>query len=369
MSNKKIVLIDATVDSLTVSWPSVAGADRYVLQFKPALASELEESSSSADGGNGAYTTLSENLRTTQARKRNLTSPGSEFWFRVRPASDGGGDSDEWIGHDEPFHLLTEEEERVRMDAPSATADGNQAAVVRWKTKVSPGGGGGGKGESEGYELQMRENDGGAGWSTVAPRLNGTQVRKKNLTSRSGYQFRVRPAAVPRDEKVAASFSPPSDPVVGRVLSEGMKRLFSGLEDGTLLRGTKSVSVGDALAGSEFVLLYASAHWCGPCRQFTPQLVNWYRSVKSSQPAGSAVEVLFLSADHDEASFKSYYSSMPWLAVPYDSDAREGLMAHIRVSGIPRLCVLDGRTGRIIEDNAVGKPMDVGRWRQLAPGK
>lgn len=78
------------------------------------------------------------------------------------------------------------------------------------------------------------------------------------------------------------------------------------------------------------------------------------------------MEIVFLSADHDESGFNGYYSTMPWMAVPYDDDGREALMGHIRVQGIPRLAVLDGRTGRIIEDNAVGKPFDISRWRRLA---
>jgi nucleoredoxin len=100
------------------------------------------------------------------------------------------------------------------------------------------------------------------------------------------------------------------------------------------------------------------------CRQFTPKLVNWYQS----QGANKVVEVVFLSADHDESGFKQYYNSMPWLAVKYDDDAREQLMSKISVSGIPRLVVLDGRTGRIVEDNAVGKQLDLARWRKLASG-
>jgi Thioredoxin-like len=78
------------------------------------------------------------------------------------------------------------------------------------------------------------------------------------------------------------------------------------------------------------------------------------------------IEVIFLSADHDESGFNGYYSTMPWMAVPYDDDGREALMGHIRVSGIPRLAVLDGKTGKVIEDNAVGKTFDVSRWRNLA---
>jgi hypothetical protein len=57
---------------------------------------------------------------------------------------------------------------------------------------------------------------------------------------------------------------------------------------------------------------------------------------------------------------------MPWLAVDYDDDTREKIMAWIRVTGIPRLAVMNARTGTIIEDNAVGKSLDVNRWRQLA---
>ena len=76
-----------------------------------------------------------------------------------------------------------------------------------------------------------------------------------------------------------------------------------------------------------------------------------------------------INSVYDEQSLQQYYATQPWLAVPFDADARENLMAYIRVSGIPRLCVLDGRTGRILEDNAVGKPMDINRWKSLAGNK
>jgi len=214
------------------------------------------------------------------------------------------------------------------------------------------------------YELQMRENGGGDIWKTVAPALGGTEVRKKNLISDRGYQFRVRPVAPSGDAE--APFSSPSEGVTGMVLSEGIKRLFQNLEDQKLLRGTREVPLADALAGREFVLLYASAHWCGPCRQFTPQLVNYYKDMQVRPGYSMALEVVFLSSDHDERSFQSYFSTMPWLAVPYDSDARSGLIDHIRVTGIPRLCVLDGRTGKVLLDNAVGTNLDIGHWRRLA---
>lgn len=330
-------LIDSTSSSLTVTWPSTKGALRYILQFRKADSDTFEN--------------LSDKLTTTQARKRNLQDDVNRvgFLFRAGAITSDSDKVTEWVSHPEPFFLLSEEEESKRMSAPKVTGAGsNQAVLVTWEASAPQ------------YELQMRENNGGSQWNTIASSLSGTEARKKNLTSKLGYQFRVRPAGGD------SPFSPPSDIVVALGLSDGIKRLFSDLEDGTLLQNPnrKPIQVADALGGKEFVLLYASAHWCGPCRQFTPMLVNWYRSLRTKN-----VEVVFLSADRDENGFRDYYKDMPWLAVPYDDDARESLMGHIRVSGIPRLVVLDGKTGRIIVDNAVGQQLDVNNWRGLAASK
>jgi thiol-disulfide isomerase/thioredoxin len=338
-----LVLIDATSDSLTVSWPETPKASRYVLQYRKATNSDKEE-----------FDTLSDKLTTTQARKRNLSDETKTgFIFRAGAVQDGSDDVISWRTHSEPFHLLSEADEKDRATAPTVSNVGSNAAVVvRWNSTDN----------ATGYELQMRENVGGAQWNVIAPSLAGTEVRKKNLKSKAGFQFRVRPIIT--DSSV---FSPPSDPIVALGLSEGMKKFFSSLENGRLLQSVKEkpVPLADALGGKEFVLLYVSAHWCGPCRQYTPTLAKWYQS----QGANKLAEVVFLSADHDLGGFQKYYKSMPWLAVEYDDDAREQLMSYLRVSGIPRLVVLDGQTGRIIEDNAVGKQLDLNHWRKLASGK
>jgi Thioredoxin-like len=62
--------------------------------------------------------------------------------------------------------------------------------------------------------------------------------------------------------------------------------------------------------------------------------------------------------------FTSYYQTMPWMAIPYDDVFREQLMAAWKVRGIPRLVVYDCRSGTIVEENAVGKPLDLSRWRK-----
>jgi thiol-disulfide isomerase/thioredoxin len=324
-----IIVLDARADSLTVTWPASDGVARYRLEFRKASQDEFQ--------------LLSDKLTTPQAKKKNL-DPDTEYFFRVATIGNDEVMGDTWMIHDAAFRTLSTEHGNMAMPAPTAVGAGsNHALKVSW-SKVS---------DASGYELQMRENAGGADWSTIAPSLSSTEVKKKNLISPFGYQFRVRPSGS------GVPFSPPSDPTVARGLSAGIKRWFSSLSDGTLLRSgvDQPVPLDEALGGKEFVLLYASAHWCPPCRQFTPMLANWYRGVRDH------VEIVFLSADHDENGFSGYFKTHPWMAVDFDDDARESLMAAIKVSGIPRLVVLSGITGKIIEDNAVGKPFDLNRWR------
>ena len=110
----------------------------------------------------------------------------------------------------------------------------------------------------------------------------------------------------------------------------------------------------DALAGKTFAI-YFSAHWCGPCRSFTPKLAAAYNELKSKN---KNFEVIFCSADHNEADFKSYYKDMPFLAISYDDEKRESFMDLFKVSGIPKLVVL-APSGRIISDSAAGQDISM----------
>lgn len=340
-----ITLVDATDDSLTISWVEVKNASRYVLQY-----CRVDN-----DNANTEFETLSDKLTSTQAKKKNLRQRKEKgrFFFRVgavlKESDSPSSQPTSWATHSEAFELLTSDAEQSRPLPPNVTLAGaNEALIVSWKPH---------DGASD-YSVQMRENSGGSEWVTIAANFSNTQVKKKNLSNPAGYQFRVRPNL----DEPQLPFSSPSNPTVAIGLSDSLKRLFRSLDNGTLLKDPSSrISLVDALGGKEFVLLYASASWCGPCRQFTPMLSNWYNSLG----ANKTVEVVFLSADHDGNSFKTYYSHMPWLAVAHDEDSREELMSHIRVKGIPHLAVLDARTGRIIEDNAVGKSLDINRWRAL----
>ncbi len=70
------------------------------------------------------------------------------------------------------------------------------------------------------------------------------------------------------------------------------------------------------LQGVRLFALYNSASWCGPCRKFTPKLVEAYKALKAKYPQ---FELIFLSSDRDEASMASYMrgDQMPFPAVRF----------------------------------------------------
>lgn len=103
---------------------------------------------------------------------------------------------------------------------------------------------------------------------------------------------------------------------------------------------------------AKYVGLYFSAHWCPPCRQFTPELVTFYQHLKDTKPG--QLEIIFISWDGDEDSYKEYYNSMPWLSLPFDSDLKEKLGEKYQVQGIPSLVLLDGATGEVVRKQARG---------------
>jgi len=117
---------------------------------------------------------------------------------------------------------------------------------------------------------------------------------------------------------------------------------------GAKLQGKSGeVSTSEALAGKTAVGIYFSAHWCPPCRGFTPKLAEWY----GKDLKGKGLEVVFVSSDRDEASFNGYYEEHPWLALPYsDRDKKGELSKKFKVEGIPTLVIVDGEGNTITTD-------------------
>jgi nucleoredoxin len=104
------------------------------------------------------------------------------------------------------------------------------------------------------------------------------------------------------------------------------------------LKSTETV-----LSGKSAVGIYFSAHWCPPCRGFTPELAKMYSESFSSK----GMEIVFASSDRDDASFNNYYGEMPWVALPFDkTELKAALSEKYKVQGIPSFVILgpDGNT-------------------------
>ena len=92
--------------------------------------------------------------------------------------------------------------------------------------------------------------------------------------------------------------------------------------------------------------LYFSAHWCPPCRAFTPQLVAAYAATDRS-----TFEIVFVSSDKDPRSYMEYYASMPWLAVPFGATAtKSALSTTYAVRGIPALLLFDAAGNLMVRE-------------------
>jgi len=96
--------------------------------------------------------------------------------------------------------------------------------------------------------------------------------------------------------------------------------------------------------------LYFGANWYSKCENFTPVLASEYHQLKHK---GSKFEVVFISSDEDQTSFERFYSTMPWLAIPYgDLQSKRSLTQRFQIEGIPSLIILNP-DGKLIRTDGV----------------
>jgi len=113
--------------------------------------------------------------------------------------------------------------------------------------------------------------------------------------------------------------------------------------------GAGLTSVRDALSEKDVVGLYFSAHWCPPCRSFTPLLAERFEKLNA---AGKKLAVVFVSSDRSAEAFAEYHADMPFFALPFEDRARKAALSDkFSVKGIPTLVLLT-RDGKLITDDA-----------------
>lgn len=118
----------------------------------------------------------------------------------------------------------------------------------------------------------------------------------------------------------------------------------------------KEFDISTSLSTAKLIGIYFSAHWCPPCRGFTPQLVNFYNEVNKNE---KEFEVIFASCDQDEKSFASYFSEMPWLTLPFKDSRCDAASDEYGCEGIPYLVVLT-KEGIVVTKNGRGDVMQKG---------
>jgi len=105
----------------------------------------------------------------------------------------------------------------------------------------------------------------------------------------------------------------------------------------------------------QYTALYFSAHWCPPCRAFTPKLVEWYKEFKAKH---ENFELVFVSSDESEKAQIEYMkeAAMPWPAAKFSTTSDPNFRKYAP-SGIPYL-VLIGEDGKeLTEKESAGKTL------------
>lgn len=173
-----------------------------------------------------------------------------------------------------------------------------------------------------------------------------------------------------QDRKLAAELSDPfaaQKAAKAKAAAETLKasdELYALFGDTLKNAQKKKVSV-DALA-DKTVGIYFSAHWCPPCRTFTPELVKFHNEMTRQ---GKPFEIVFVSSDRDSSAMYNYMKEMdmPWLTLDFGSDYNKQLKDKYAVKGIPMLVIIDA-DGNLITKNGRGDVTGqgdsaFGRWK------
>ena len=109
----------------------------------------------------------------------------------------------------------------------------------------------------------------------------------------------------------------------------------------------------EALGSKKLIALYFSASWCPGCREFTPQLIEYYKRVKAQHPE---FEIILVSGDRSAAEMGVHLqkTQMPWPAVDFAKLPGKETLKRYGGESIPCLVLLDA-SGKVLADTFEGK--------------
>lgn len=135
--------------------------------------------------------------------------------------------------------------------------------------------------------------------------------------------------------------------------------VFDKMLDGKLvtLRGNRFARHEFENKPTKFYVFYYTASWCGPCRQYTPTLVNFYNETRGLT---DHYEIILLTSDRNVDAMLEYArnSKMPWPHVDFRHvNSIKGELGH-GVRGIPSVIVTD------LEGNVVSRDRSINALRR-----
>jgi len=84
------------------------------------------------------------------------------------------------------------------------------------------------------------------------------------------------------------------------------------------------------MVGNISIMYVVACVQCPPCKVFTPILVSTYQALRTS---GRNFEVVYVGSDRSVEYFHEYFSSMPWLGIPFGDARIDKLTKHFNVKG------------------------------------
>ena len=174
----------------------------------------------------------------------------------------------------------------------------------------------------------------------ILNKTGGGQVRIRMNQLCGADQIYVRSRTSAALARKAGKETPASVP-------EAIEELF-----GDRLIDAKKRSISTAELSGKKIGIYFSAHWCPPCRAFTPKLVEFYNQLQAdSKP----FEIVFVSHDREEQAMMDYMKEMdmPWTALRFGDKQIDKLKKRFNIAGIPTLVIANDK-GNTISANARG---------------
>lgn len=171
----------------------------------------------------------------------------------------------------------------------------------------------------------------------------------------------IRPSLLPALVALSISAQPLSSPILADEPS-AINLLPAVLHD------ADGKEIDAASLKGKHVGLYFSAHWCPPCRAFTPSLVKF-----RDENAEKDFEIVFVSLDKSQGDKKKYIKQMEmkWPSIPgAGSKTADSLAQQFEISGIPALIILapDGSvvTSQGREDVMMSSETALSKWKEKA---